>query len=125
MKIRWARRPKRWRRSATRLAQLHLYPDGDCFYLKQGLAKKLGVAPESLIFGNGSNEIIELAVRTFMRAGDEAVMARQAFVVYQLIVQAVGGKAKAVALRDYTHDLAAIGEAMTPQTQTGLSRQSE
>jgi len=60
--------------------------------LKSGLAKKLGVAPEQLIFGNGSNEIIELAVRAFMRPGDQAVMARQAFVVYQLIVQAVGGK---------------------------------
>ncbi len=103
-----------------KLDQLNLYPDGDCFYLKQGLSKKLGVAPENLIFGNGSNEIIELAVRTFMRPGDEAVMARQAFVVYNLVVQAVGGKAKAVPLRDYTHDLSAIGAAVTPQTRVVL-----
>ncbi len=87
------------------------------FLLKTRLSKKLGVAPENLIFGNGSNEIIELAVRTFMRPGDQAVMARQAFVVYNLIVQAVGGKAKAVPLRDYTHDLSAIGAAVTPQTR--------
>jgi hypothetical protein len=87
-----------------RLEQLHLYPDGDCFYLKRSLATKLGVAPENLLFGNGSNEIIELAARTFLRPGDEAVMAQQAFVVYQLIVQAVGGKSKAVPLRDFTHD---------------------
>ena len=52
--------------------QLNLYPDGDCFYLKQGLSHKLGVDPEMLIFGNGSNEIIELAARTFIRPGDEA-----------------------------------------------------
>mgnify|MGYP001478773617 CR=1 FL=1 len=101
----------------AKLDQLHLYPDGDCFYLKAGLAKKLGVAPETLIFGNGSNEIIELAARTFMRAGDEAVMAEQAFVVYQLIVQAVGGKSKQVPLRDYTHDLDAIAAAISPQTR--------
>lgn len=100
-----------------RLEQLHLYPDGDCFYLKRGLAHKLGIAPESLIFGNGSNEIIELAARTFMRPGDEAVMSEQAFVVYQLIVQAVGGKGKAVPLRDYTHDLAALADAISPQTR--------
>lgn len=100
-----------------KLAELNLYPDGDCFYLKQGLAKKLGVAPESLIFGTGSNEIIELAVRTFMRPGDEAVMAQQAFVVYQLIVQAVGGKSIAVPLKNFTHDLAAIGAAITAQTR--------
>jgi histidinol-phosphate aminotransferase len=100
-----------------KVGQLHLYPDGDCFYLKRGLAQKLGVAPETLIFGNGSNEIIELAARTFMRPGDEAVMAEQAFVVYRLIVQALGGKGKAVPLRDYTHDLAAIADAVTPQTR--------
>jgi histidinol-phosphate aminotransferase len=101
----------------AKLDQLHLYPDGDCFYLKQGLSKKLGVLPDQLIFGNGSNEIIELAARTFMRAGDEAVMAEQAFVVYQLIVQAVGGKSKQVPLRQYTHDLGAIAEAVTPNTR--------
>ncbi len=84
--------PKALAAIRERLAQLNLYPDGDCFYLKRGLAQKLGVAPETLIFGNGSNEIIELAARTFLRPGDEAVMAEQAFVVYQLIVQAVGGQ---------------------------------
>ena len=101
----------------AKLDQLHLYPDGDCFYLKNGLAKKLGVAPDRLIFGNGSNEIIELAARTFLRAGDEAVMADQAFVVYQLIVQAVGGKSQRVPLRDYTHDLDAIADAVSAQTR--------
>ena len=109
--------PKALAAIRERLAQLNLYPDGDCFYLKRGLAQKLGVAPETLIFGNGSNEIIELAARTFLRPGDEAVMAEQAFVVYQLIVQAVGGQSKTVPLRDYTHDLAAIADAVTPRTR--------
>ena len=112
--------PKALAAIREKMAELNLYPDGDCFYLKRGLAKKLSVAPENLIFGNGSNEIIELAVRTFMRAGDEAVMARQAFVVYGLVVQASGGKAKAVPLRNYTHDLDAIGAAITPQTRVVL-----
>ena len=100
-----------------KLAELNLYPDGDCFYLRNGLAKKLGVAPEQLIFGNGSNELIELAVRTFMHPGDEAVMAHQAFVVYQLVVQAAGGVRKAVALRDFTHDLKGIAQRITPKTR--------
>lgn len=100
-----------------KLAELNLYPDGDCFYLRQGLSEKLGVAPGNLIFGNGSNEIIELAARTFMRTGDEAVMAEQAFVVYQLIVQAVGGKSRAVPLKGFTHDLAALAEAVSARTR--------
>ena len=109
--------PKALAAIREKLEQLHLYPDGDCFYLKRGMAQKLGVAPENLIFGNGSNEIIELAVRTFMRPGDDAVMAEQAFVVYPLVVQAVGGNIKAVPLRNYTHDLTAIGDAVTRQTR--------
>jgi histidinol-phosphate aminotransferase len=109
--------PKALAAIRQKLDQVHLYPDGDCFYLKRGLAQKLGVPPEQLIFGNGSNEIIELAARTFMRPGDEAVMAEQAFVVYQLIVQAVGGKGKAVPLRNFTHDLTAIADALTPHTR--------
>lgn len=100
-----------------RVEQMHFYPDGDCFYLKNGLVRKLAIAPEQLIFGNGSNEIIELAVRTFLRPGDEVVMARQAFVVYRLVVQAVGGLSHVVPLRDFTHDLDAIAAAITPKTR--------
>jgi histidinol-phosphate aminotransferase len=44
-------------------------------------------------------------------------MAEQAFVVYQLIVQAVGGKSKQVPLSNFTHDLDAIAEAVSPQTR--------
>jgi histidinol-phosphate aminotransferase len=99
------------------LANLHRYPDGNCFYLKRALARKLGVSPECLIFGNGSNEVIELAVRTFMRPGDQAVMADQAFAIYRLVVQAAGGVSHVVPLHNYTHDLEAIAEAVTPSTR--------
>ncbi|HVM98091.1 MAG TPA: histidinol-phosphate transaminase [Candidatus Acidoferrales bacterium] len=99
------------------LSNLHRYPDGNCFYLKRALAKKLGVSPDALIFGNGSNEIIELAVRTFLQRGDEAVMADQAFVIYRLVTQSVGATGKLVPLRHFTHDLEAIAEAITPATR--------
>jgi histidinol-phosphate aminotransferase len=41
------------------LKTAHLYPDGGCFYLRQALAKKLGVQPGNLVFGTGSNEVID------------------------------------------------------------------
>ena len=99
------------------LGNLHRYPDGNCFYLKRAVAKRHGVSPDALLLGNGSNEIIELAVRTFMQRGDEAVMADQAFVIYRLIVQAAGGISHLVPLRNFTHDLDAIAEAITPATR--------
>src|SRR5437870_11449327 len=59
--------PKALAAIAAALGNLHRYPDGDCFYLKSAVANKYGVSPDALIFGNGSNEIIELAVRTFLQ----------------------------------------------------------
>jgi len=102
---------------AAVLADLHRYPDGSAFYLKRRLAERLGVSEAELIVGNGSNEIIELAVRTFLRPGDEAVMADQAFVVYRLVVQSAGGSSRMVPLRDFTHDLEAIAATVTPRTR--------
>jgi histidinol-phosphate aminotransferase len=99
------------------LADIHRYPDGNCYHLKRGLARTLRVSPESLILGNGSNEIIELIVRTFLHAGEEAVMADQAFVIYRMLVQAQGGKGIIVPLRNFTHDLEGMAEAITPSTR--------
>lgn len=96
---------------------MHRYPDGEAFYLRRALAQRLGVLPENLLFGNGSNEIIELAARTFLRPGDEAVMAEQTFLIYRSVVQAIGGSFKEVPLRHYTHDLDAIAEAIGPRTK--------
>jgi len=96
---------------------MHRYPDGAAFYLRRALAQRLGVSPETLIFGNGSNEIIELAARTFLRPGDEAVMAAQTFVIYRSVVQAVGGSPKEVPLRNFTHDLEGFAEAIGPRTR--------
>lgn len=109
--------PKAIQALRERLEQLHLYPDGECYYLKQALAAKLGVAAENLIFGNGSNELLELVVRTYLRPGEEAVMSHQAFVVYRLVVQAAGGRCSVVPLRDFTHDLDAIVRAISDATR--------
>jgi histidinol-phosphate aminotransferase len=99
------------------LKGLNRYPDGGGYYLKQALSGRLGVAPEELILGNGSNELIDIAVRTFMRPGDEAVMARPSFVVYKMAVQAQGCRAVEVPLRDFRHDLEAMAGEVTERTR--------
>ena len=99
------------------LTSLHRYPEGNCYYLAEALSDHLGVKRDQIIFGNGSNEIIELLVRTFVRPGDEVVVADQAFVVYRLILQAIGVSPIVVPLRDYTHDLGAMAAAMNERTR--------
>lgn len=102
---------------ARALKNLHRYPDGGCFYLKEKLARHLKVGPENLIIGNGSNEIIELIIRAFLRPGDEAVMGNPSFAVYPLVVPAAGGKSILVPLKNLTHDLDAMFDAITEKTK--------
>lgn len=99
------------------LAQGQLYPDGGCFALRQKLAAARGLGTDQIIVGNGSNEIIELLGQAFLGAGDEAVMAAPAFVVYQLVTLLFGAKAIAVPLLDWRHDLPALARAVTPRTK--------
>lgn len=101
---------------------LHRYPEGGGYYLKSALSQALSkgalrVGIDELILGNGSNELLDIAVRTFMGPGDEAVMARPSFVVYSLTVQSVGGRAVEVPLTDYRHDLAGMADAVTGKTK--------
>src|SRR5256886_7881676 len=101
----------------TAVNHLNRYPDGSGFYLRQALAKKHGVSPDQVVLGNGSNELIELLVRTFLRPGDEAVVPHPSFVVYPMIVQAAGGVRVMVMLKDFRLDLEAMARAVTPLTK--------
>lgn len=109
--------PKALEAIKRHISNIHRYPDGSCHYLKERLASLLGVVPGKIIIGNGSNEIIELIVRAFLRPGDEAVMAHPAFIVYQMIVQAAGGKNVILPLKDFTHDMEAMDRSITERTR--------
>src|SRR5262247_2501960 len=99
------------------LPHLNRYPDGNAYYLRQALANRHGVTAEHLVLGNGSNDLIELVVRAFLRPGEEAVIPHPSFVVYPMIVQAVGGIRVVVTLKDYRLDLDAMARAVTPLTK--------
>lgn len=109
--------PKAIAAVAEALPRLHLYPDGSAFYLTRKLAERHGVSADDILVGNGSNEIIELVIRTFLRPRDEAVIADGAFVIYRMIVQSAAGVPRMVPLRRFTHDLEAMAEAVTPRTR--------
>ena len=99
------------------LADLARYPDGNGFELKQTLSRRLGVAPECIVLGNGSNDVLEMAARAFLAPGLEAVYSQHAFAVYPLAVQSAGASGVEVPAKDYGHDLAAMRRAVTPRTR--------
>jgi histidinol-phosphate aminotransferase len=99
------------------LPHLNRYPDGSGYYLRQALASRHGVSADHIVLGNGSNDLIELVVRAFLRGGEEAIIPHPSFVVYPMIVQAAGGIRVVVTLKEHRLDLEAMTRAITPMTK--------
>jgi len=98
-------------------AKVHLYPDGSAFALRGALAARLGVSPEEIAVGNGSNELLELVVRTFVAEGEETLTAEGSFVVYRLASQAHGRRCVEAPMRDRRYDLRALAERLSRRTR--------
>src|SRR5262245_30653551 len=99
------------------LPHAHLYPDGNAFYLKEKLAKVRGVAPGNLIFGNGSNEIIDFLGHALLVPEAEVIVSQYCFAVYPIVTHLFGAKVVVVPSKNYGHDLPAMLAAITPQTR--------
>ena len=99
------------------IADIARYPDGNSFALREAVSRKFNVAPNQIVFGNGSNDILELAARAFLHAGCEAIYSQHAFAVYPLVTQAVGATGVVVPAQNYAHDLDGFLEAITPKTR--------
>jgi histidinol-phosphate aminotransferase len=98
------------------LLDIARYPDGNSFALRDAVSKKFNVAPEQIVFGNGSNDILELAARAFLTAGCETIYSQHAFAVYPLVTQATGATGVVIPAKDFGHDLRAMLTAITPKT---------
>src|SRR4026209_2036025 len=85
------------------LPRLHLYPDGNAFFLKQRMAQKLGIKPANLILGNGSNEIIEFVGHALMRPGVDVVVSQFCFAVYPIIAHLFGARLIVVPAKNHGH----------------------
>ena len=109
--------PKALAAIATAAADITRYPDGNGFALRSALASRLDVAPECLVLGNGSNDVLELVTQAFLTPGDEAIYAQHAFAVYPLATHARGAKGVEVPAKDHGHDLPAMLAAVTPRTR--------
>jgi histidinol-phosphate aminotransferase len=105
------------------LADAWLYPDGSGHQLKRKLAAKLGVNPEQITLGNGSNDVLVLIAEAFLEPGLEAVYSQYAFAVYPIAVQAAGATGIVAPAQPESsamplgHDLAAMSAAITARTR--------
>jgi histidinol-phosphate aminotransferase len=97
---------------------LNIYPDSNQTELRESLAGYAGLAPEYLVAGNGSDELIDLLLRLFLDTGDEVIVAVPTFDMYRFSTEVCRGKVVNV-LRDnnFAVDVAAIKAAVTSRTR--------
>jgi histidinol-phosphate aminotransferase len=100
------------------LGQLNRYPEGSGYYLTRKLSDKLGVKPENIVLGNGSDEVIGMLTRAFITPGDEAIMPFPSFLMYEIMVRASGGIAVTTTLTSsLSPDFSLIKDKITDKTR--------
>lgn len=99
------------------LHDIALYPDGAGFALKAALSGKMGVSPNQIVLGNGSNDVLDMAARAFLSPGTSAVYAQHAFAVYPIATLTVGATGIEVPAVHYGHDLTAMRLAIREDTR--------
>jgi len=102
---------------AAAMVDLARYPDSNGFDLKAAISAKFGVPADWITLGNGSNDILELAARSLVSAGQSVVYSQYSFAVYPLATQAVGARAIVVSAKDFGHDLPAMRAAIADDTR--------
>jgi len=109
--------PKALTALRTAVGSLNRYPDATCAELKLRLAKRFRLDPSWFIVGNGSDELIVLALRAFVDPGDEVIVAEPTFLIYALQAKACGAKVVAVPMTNLRYDLVRMRAAVTPHTK--------
>ena len=100
------------------LEEIHRYPDGASFALRERLATRLGVSEGQLVFGCGGDEILELLAKTLLSPGDEVLYAWPSFAMYPIVAQGMGASSVRVPLDALQrHDLPAMADGVTDRTK--------
>jgi histidinol-phosphate aminotransferase len=100
------------------LPKIALYPDGTSYELVRRLAKHLKVEANEVFVGSGSNEIIELIIRTFTTPDDVALLSAGSFVMYKTTLQSHGRPYLEVPMQPgYRYDLPAMAKALSKKVR--------
>ncbi len=104
---------------AYKQAAEHLedYPEGTSKVLREAIGRAYGLDPNRIICGAGSDEILNLLAHTYLCEGTEAISTTHGFLVYPIATMANGAKNVVVPEADYTANVDAILEAVTPRTK--------
>ncbi len=97
--------------------RLEHYPDGSARDLRDAIAAVHGLNPERIVCGAGSDEILHLIANAYIRPGDEAIHTEHGFLVYPIVIRAMGGTPVVAPETDLTADVDAILALVNERTR--------
>jgi histidinol-phosphate aminotransferase len=97
--------------------EIHRYPDGGAEEFRQALGEHYNLDPSRIVCGSGSDELISLLIRAYAGPDTEVLYSRHGFLMYPIGAQSVGARPVAAPERDFTADVDAILERVTPKTR--------
>jgi histidinol-phosphate aminotransferase len=101
----------------TAARQGNLYP-GSGPQLRERLGQAAGLTAENVVLGDGSTDVINFVVHTFVAPGDDAMIHVPTFPMYSARIRVAGGNVIAVPMRqDFNWDIEAMLAAVTPATK--------
>ena len=99
---------------------LHLYPRGDAPKLIDSIAKKYGVNTSQIVIGNGSDEIIDMVGKAFIRQGDNCVGITPTFSVYKFTTLSNGADFIGVGAGETKASLDDLAKAINAKTRVAF-----
>ncbi len=117
----WGFSPLSLKAMQEAIEEANMYPDGNSFYLRQKIAEfnnmeGNNVELQNVTAGNGSNEVLEVIMRTVLTENSNVVSSRYAFAIYSIISKCCGAKYITTAAKDYAFDARAIMSACDEKT---------
>jgi len=99
------------------MENLNRYPDGGGYDLVKKLSDHLNLPVEKIVLGAGSDDIIGMLTRALLTPGDEAVMPKPSFLMYDIMVRSCGAKSVYIPLNSLCIDLKKMAASVTEKTR--------
>ncbi len=109
--------PKALAAAGKAMATSQLYPDPDWTELRAAIAAIHDIAPETILCGAGSMELISALMRCYGGPGADVLSTQYAYAFFKTATVAAGGDYRWVEERDFTINVDAILEAVRPDTR--------
>jgi histidinol-phosphate aminotransferase len=93
------------------------YPDGSASALREAIGEAFGLDPDRIVCGAGSDDLLNLLARAYLKDGDEAIHTTHGFLVYPIATMGTGATPVVAPETDYTVNVDAILERVTPRTK--------